>query len=285
MILVTGATGTIGSEVVRLLESRGEAFRATSRSQPVRAFHEDPESLRRALEGVRSLLLVTAFGGHLTAHDVAWVEAARTAGVQRVVKVSAIGTGDSDDPADVRSFHLAGERAVMDSGMAWTILRPSTFASNALGWAELIKAGLPLQNTTGAGLQGIVDARDVSAAAVEALTSSAHEGHAYTLTGPDLLSVPDQAALIGKAIGREVAVTEVPLDTARAQMVASGADPGFVEVAMTGAAFVRDGGNAILTESVERLLGRAPLPFAAWAAANAEAFKGPESGVVTARTP
>jgi uncharacterized protein YbjT (DUF2867 family) len=159
---------------------------------------------------------------------------------------------------------------VRASGVTWTILRPSSFASNALRWAGPIRAGDPIPNMTGTGAQGVIDPRDV--AAVRVLTSPGHEGQTYTLTGPELLSVPDQAAQLGDVLGHTVNTLDVPLDTAREQMLAAGMDPSFVDVVIDGAEFVRDGGNAILTDDVERVLGRTPRSFRAWAEDHRIAF-------------
>lgn len=278
MILITGATGTIGSEVVRLLAERGAPVRSMTRdvsraSGPaVQADFEDPASLRRALDGVESVLLLTAFGTRLGEHDVALVEAAAAAGVRKVVKISAIGAGETGDPADVRSWHAVGERALMASGLAWTLLRPSTFASNALGWADLVKSGAPIPNMTGEGRQGIVDPRDVAAVAVEALAGREHDGQAHTLTGPDLLTTADQAALIGKAADRHVDTVDVPVEAAVAQLVESGAGPAFVRAATAGWNLISAGGNAIVTTAVADILGRPATSFEAWALTNRAAF-------------
>lgn len=88
-----------------------------------------------------------------------------------------------------------------ESGLAWTILRPSSFASNALAWAPDIRAGRPIPNLFGAGQQGVVDPADVAEVAAEALTGAGHGGRIYTLTGPDLLSVPDQTRILSGALG------------------------------------------------------------------------------------
>jgi uncharacterized protein YbjT (DUF2867 family) len=278
MILVTGATGTIGSAVIRRLAERGVPARSMVRdlsraSGPaVLGDFERPDTLRAAAEGAEAVLLVTVFGTGLAEHDRAMVRAAEAAGVRRIVKISAIDAQDTGDPADVRSIHAAGELAVTSSALTWTILRPSTFATNALGWAEAVRAGQPVQNMTGTARQGIIDPGDIADVAVEALTSAGHGGRVYTLTGPELLSTADQVALIGEAAGRAAITVDVPLAQARAQLVEVGADPVFVEIAMTGLGFIAGGGNEIVTTDVADILGRPATPFATWAEANAAAF-------------
>ncbi|MFD1932501.1 NAD(P)H-binding protein [Nonomuraea mangrovi] len=279
MILVTGATGTIGSEVLRLLTAKGEPVRAMTRDPSklsaygVAGDFADPASLDRALDGADTVLALTAFGRALADHDLALVEAAGRAGTKKIVKISAFGTGETADEKDVRSWHHHGEQAVRESGMAWTILRPAGFASNALMWAHAVRAGEPIPNMTGRGGQGVVDPRDVARVAVEALTASAHEGRTYELTGPEVISVPEQAEQLGRVLGRRVETVEVPLEAAKDGMLASGADPFFVEVAMTGFAFVAAGGASRLSGDVAAVLGRPPLSFADWVRDHRAAFE------------
>ncbi|RII13776.1 NAD(P)H azoreductase [Streptomyces sp. YIM 130001] len=281
MILVTGATGTIGSEVVRLLAARGEQVRALTRDPAraklpagvdvVRGDFDDPVSLERAAAGATALFLLSAPGPSVSLHDRAMLAPARAAGTRRVVKLSAIGT-DEPGGARVGAWHAPGEAAVQGSGMAWTLLRPSSFASNAVTWAGALRAGAPIPNLTGAGKQGVVDPRDVAAVAVEALTSAGHADRAYTLTGPELLSVPDQAVRLGDVLGRAVETVDVPLDVARQQLVDSGMDAAFADGVMDGSEFVRGGGGAVLTGEVEDVLGRPPGGFDAWVRDHRDVF-------------
>lgn len=283
MILVTGATGTVGREVVRLLVARGAAVRAMTRNPAnvpaslgvdiARADFDDSASLRAAVAGVESVFLLTAPASPSPHHDVALLEAAVAAGVRRVVKLSAIGTGETDDHnRTVGAWHQQAERAVRTSGIAWTVLRPSAFASNTLYWAPAIRSGTPVRNLTGNGRQGVVDPRDVAAVAVEALVSCAHAGQTYTLTGPDLLAVPDQAAQLERLLGSPVTTIDVPLDVVRNEMVASGLDSSVVDVIVTGSGWARAGRNAVLTEDVHQLLGRPATSFEAWALDHLDTF-------------
>jgi len=281
MILITGATGTIGREVVRLLTEQGRAVRVMTRDparasggEVVRADFDDPESLRAAFDGVSAAFLLTAFGTKLRDHDLAMTEAARAAGVGKLVKLSAIGTGESEDPADIRSWHLAGERAVMAGGAAWTVLRPAGFASNSLGWAQAVRAGGPIPNFTGGGAQPVVDPRDVAAVAVVALTSTDHHSRVYTLTGPEILSVPDQVSILAGVLGRPLETLDVPVETARKQMLAAGADPVIAEVAANGWTLQKEGPPLAVSGDLPHVLGRPAGTYAAWAEANRAAFSG-----------
>jgi uncharacterized protein YbjT (DUF2867 family) len=267
MILVTGATGTIGSELVRQLIARGVPVRGMTR-KPREGFvsgdFEDPDSLRRAIAGVDAVFLLTAPGPWIPAHDRALVAAAVLGGVRKIVKLSAIGGTDDGTPGN---WHAAGERAVRESGAAWTVLRPAGFASNVLRWMPAIHAGKPIPNHTGTGRHAFVDPRDVAAVAAEALLSREHEGRVYTLTGPELLSVPEQVAVLSDVLGSELTTVDVPLEVYADQLRAAGLDEAVVSVALHGAEVIRSGGGETMTDDVERVLRRPARSFREWARA------------------
>ncbi|MGW0485047.1 NAD(P)H-binding protein [Nonomuraea sp. NPDC003214] len=281
MILITGATGTIGGHVTRLLTGRGEPVRVLVRDPArapagagvVRADYNDPRSLAAAFDGVTAAFLATAFGPALPAHDLALVEAARAAGVKKVVKLSTIPVAATGG-ADPGAWHRPGERAVAAGGLAWTLLRPAGFASNSLAWAEAVRTGAPIPNFTGDGTHPVVDPRDVAAVAVAALTSPGHEGRSHDLTGPAMVSVPDQVATLARLLGRPLETVDVPAATARDQMVAAGADPVLADLAASGWAMLRDGASPGVTDTVPRILGRPAAAYATWAADHLTAFTG-----------
>ncbi|MFI1916863.1 NAD(P)H-binding protein [Nocardia sp. NPDC020380] len=283
MIVITGATGTIGSEVVRQLAERGEKVRAVTRDpeqarvpegvEVVRGDYADPASLAAAFAGAEAAFLVGQVTPDNSDVDAKLIAAARDAGVARLVKLSAIGTGDTI-LGPFATWHMPGEKAISESGRVWTILRPSSFASNTLSWAAPIKEGKPVPNMTGTGAQGVIDPRDIAAVAVAALTSDAHAGRVYTLTGPEPLSVHQQAAMLGAALGRELEVDDIPLEQVREALLAAGRSEAFADRATAGQAFIRNGGNTTVTTDVERVLGRAPRTYADWARDHAAAFRG-----------
>jgi uncharacterized protein YbjT (DUF2867 family) len=277
MILVTGATGTIGKTLVGLLAAAGEPARAMTRD-PARATFPagveavygdftDADSLLSAVKGVDTVFLLSAA---LSDHDRALLSAAGSAGVRRVVKLSAIGTDDPDLPT--ADLHRPGEEAVLAGDWNWTLLRPSSFASNTLGWAAGIRAGEPVQNLTGDGRMGIVDPRDVAAVAAAVLTTDSHAGQAYTLTGPDELSVPDQAGILAEVLGRPVQTAEVSDDAAWAGLLAAGFDAARADSVLAGFAYVRAGRAAIVTPDVARVLGRPATSFRRWVEDHREMF-------------
>jgi uncharacterized protein YbjT (DUF2867 family) len=271
MILVTGATGTISSQVARLLDERGVPHRGMSR-KPAQGFAQadftNPESLAAALAGVDAVFLVTVPPTPSPAHDIALVEAAKAAGVTKIVKLSAIGTGDVQDGRVVGEWHLAAEEAIAASGLAWTILRPPSFASNFLWYRPLIADGTPIPNMLGEARQPIVDPRDVAAVAVEALTTTAHDGQRYEVTGPSLLTFATQAATLGKVLNREVRT--VAVDPAE-QLRAAGTPPEAIPAITVGISWAA-AGRAQVTDVVERVLGRPAGTFEEWARDHREAF-------------
>jgi uncharacterized protein YbjT (DUF2867 family) len=283
MILITGATGTIGSEVVRLLALSGQQVRAMSRNpstiprlpgvEAVRGDFDDRDSLAKASAGATAVFLLTAPGPWIARQDEAMLAAAQAAGVGKAVKLSAIGTGEHAG-ASVGNWHLPGEQALRSSGMEWTVLRPSGFASNALRWTTAIRSGNPIPNTTGTGVQAVIDPRDVAEVAVRALTSASYAGRVLTLTGPELLSVPDLAGKLGAILGRSLTTADVPPEAYREQLLAAGVDADFAEVAVSGARLVAEGGGATITDEVRDVLGRPPRTFTTWVSDHRNAFAG-----------
>ncbi|WP_026411532.1 NAD(P)H-binding protein [Actinomadura oligospora] len=280
MILVTGATGTVGRELVSVLAARGERVRAITRDpakaenlpdgvEVVRADFTDPGSLLDAAKGSGAVFMLSAPGPWIPEHDEAILAAARSAGVPRAVKLSAISTGDKKEGKD---WHLPGERALRSSGLAWTVLRPSSFASNTLGWANAIRAGHPVPNPMGDGAQGVVDPADIAEVSAVALTTSDLDAATLTLTGPELLSTPQMAETLGGVIGRKIELASLTSDAYRERLTAAGLDPDFVTTAVNGARLVASGGNAVVTDDVVRVLGRPARTFADWAAAHRAAF-------------
>ncbi|MDN3021810.1 SDR family oxidoreductase [Streptomyces sp. S.PB5] len=283
MILVTGATGTIGSEVVRQLAARGEKIRALTRDpgraqvpagvEVVRGDFLDQPSLEAALAGVDAAFLVGVLGPEDGGRDARLIELTRAAGVRRIVKLSAIGTG-APEFGRFGTWHLPGEQALRASDAEWTILRPSSFASNTLGWAHALRAGQPVPNMTGEGRQGVVDPRDVAEVAVAALTDARHAGRTYTLTGPEAISVDDQAAVLAGVLGRPVETVTPSPEQMREQLSASGMSEQAVEGVLGGLEFARGGGNTTVTDDVREALGRPARSYREWAEDHKGAFDG-----------
>ncbi|MEU5093562.1 NAD(P)H-binding protein [Streptomyces sp. NPDC020996] len=281
MILVTGATGTIGSEVVRQLAARGEMVRALTRDpaaartpagvEAVPGHHRDRASVEAAMAGADAAFLVGVFGPDDGRYDRGLVEAARAAGVRRIVKLSSIGTGDPRLGV-FGTWHLPGEEAVRASGLEWTILRASSFASNTLSWAQAVREGTPVPSMMSDGEQGVVDPRDVSGTAVAALLDGRLAGRTYTLTGPEAISASRQAAVLGEVVGRPVRLYEPTPEERRAGLLAAGLGEAYADSLVVAARFIEEGGNAVVTDDVRETLGRPPRTFRDWAEDHRQAF-------------
>ncbi|MET9692385.1 NAD(P)H-binding protein [Streptomyces sp. NPDC006514] len=276
MILVTGATGNIGRALMRELHGCGagplrgftrDASRATF-PEGVEAVEGDfavPASLEPALDGVRSLFLVSRTGP-----DADILAAARRAGVEHVVLVSSI-TVQTHPHLGPAGENLAVEQLLKDSGMAWTILRPTQFASNAMMWAASIRDGqavrAPYADT---GLPTIHPA-DIAAVARVALTEPGHRERTYALTGPEPVTARQQVEAIAAALGRDVPFIEVSRGEAHAQMAAVfGAEAADAVLDVTGGDV-----NAELVavrDTVPHVTGSPGRSFRQWAEENAHVF-------------
>ncbi|MFJ1551236.1 NAD(P)H-binding protein [Streptomyces sp. NPDC088246] len=277
MILVTGATGNIGSALLQELHACGagslrgltrDAVRASFPKgvETVQGDFADIASLKPALEGVRSLFLVSRVGS-----DADILGAARQAGVVHVVLVSSITvqTHPHLGPADE---NLAVERLLKGSGMAWTILRPTQFASNALWWAASIREHQPVRVPyADIGLPTIHPA-DIASVARVALTKSGHQGRTYALTGPERVTARQQVNAIAVALEREVPLAEISREEAHRDMAAFlGDEAADAVLDVTGG----DVNDELLKvrDTVSRVTGSPARRFHHWFSENAAAFR------------
>lgn len=280
MILVTGATGTVGREVVRLLpagvgvrvmaRSPGRVRGAGASAEVVWGDYEDRGSLERAFRGIRAVFVVTSRIGD---DDVRLVEAARVAGVRHVVKLSAAGVADVRAVDVLTQWQRGTEELWRGSGLEWTFLRPRLFMSHALSWASSIREQGTVRALYGWVPQACVDPRDVAEVAVRALTGKGHAGRAYTLTGPEAVTAVWQTAQLAELLGRPLRCEE--LDQGQARAVLGERYPReIVEVLLERAERLREGGKAEVTGAVAAVLGRSARSFRVWAQDHLSAFEG-----------
>jgi uncharacterized protein YbjT (DUF2867 family) len=276
MILVTGATGNVGGELVRALVDAGEDVRALSRGAQASALPAGvegvagdlnrPESLAGALAGVRAMFLLPGY------EDMPGVLAEmRRAGAERVVLLSGGSAGDGDMSNAISRYMIVSETAVRESGVPWTILRPTGFMSNALQWAPQLRAGdvvrAPFANVRIA----VIDPYDIAAVAASALLSGDHEGRVYTPTGPESTLPAQRVEVLGRVLGRELRFEAQPDAEARAEMSAS-MPTEYVDAFFS---FYVDGtlDESQVRPTVEQVTGRRPRTFEQWATAHADAFR------------
>jgi uncharacterized protein YbjT (DUF2867 family) len=275
MILVTGATGNVGSELVRALVEMGQPVRALTRGEGRAGFPpgveavsgdlNDPASLRPALRGAAGVFLMPGYA------DMPGVLAeARQAGAARVVQLSGSSAGIDDPDNAITRYMTETEEAVRASGLPWTILRPAAFMSNTLGWVPQLRAGDVVRAPFANVRQAVTDPADIAAVAALALTGDGHEGRVYPVSGPEPLTPAGRVAILGEVLSRPLRFEAQPDDEARAEMRAS-MPAKYVD------AFFRFYADGTLDEStvwptVHDLTGRPPRTFAQWAAVHAGAF-------------
>jgi uncharacterized protein YbjT (DUF2867 family) len=268
-ILVTGATGNVGRHVVSLLRKRGVAVRALTRFpqaadlpeevEVVAADLTDPESLRPALEGVNAVFLLWPM---LTAEGAAPVVDVIARHARRMVYLSAMSVRDDREPQANGVWGMV-EYLIERSGVDWTFLRAGGFATNTLGWADQVRAGV-VHWPYGAAARSLIHERDIAAVAALALTEDRHIGAKYVLTGPTAITQADQVRIIGEAIGRPVRWVETAPEVARQQMLATLGDSGFVEGALAYWASLVEEPEPV-TNTVEAVTGVPARTFREWA--------------------
>ncbi|MEU1269922.1 NAD(P)H-binding protein [Streptomyces sp. NPDC005799] len=290
MILVTGATGHVGGELVRRLTAAGHPVRATTRrpsearlpsgAEAVYGDADDPSTLSAAFTDASGAFLMSAQGVGTTppgptpdlALALALAEAAARAGVRRVVKLSVLDGGTGTDV--IARWHAAAEAAVTSHDWTWTLLRPGRFMSNALQWTAQLRSGdtvsLPFADRPAAS----IDPADVAEIAARALTthSTEHAGGTYELSGPQSLTPLDELALLGETLGRDLHAVGLPPEAARSSMRRYGFPPEVINAIMH-RTLESDRGAEVLP-TVEKVLGRPARTFGEWARAHTGAFEG-----------
>lgn len=279
MILVIGATGTIGTHLVHQLTRSGHPVRALTRNaekaaklggnvEIVTGNLDDEASLRPAMRGVKRLFLVTT----ATQQDKNALAAAKSAGVAHIVKISTQEAGWTPVQGHGH-WHKEREELIRASGMAWTFLRPSMYMSTALSWIPSIRTTDAIYSAAGAGKLGAIDPWDVAAVARVALTGPGHENTAYELTGPELLSFADMAAVLSTLASRPIRHVEISDGEQGAVFSRMGLPQHTVDGLVETFSLIRSGRFAYLTEDVGKVTGVQPRSFETWARENAAAFR------------
>ncbi|MCX4676110.1 NAD(P)H-binding protein [Streptomyces sp. NBC_01433] len=277
MILVTGATGNIGRELLAQLRAHGDlSVRGLTRDARRASFPEgvdvaegdlrDAASMKSALNGVRSLVLLAGRGADLTVLD-----AARRAGVEHVVLVSSITVTSHPHLPEARA-NLEMERLLVTSGMDRTVLRPTQFASNTLWWAESVRErGVVRVPYADVGLPAIHPA-DIAGAARVALTDPAHRGRTHLLTGPERISPRRQVLDLATVLGRDLECVEISREEAHGQLAAALGDGSANSVLDLMGGDVNEELLAV-RDTVALVTGQPARTFRQWATENAAAFR------------
>lgn len=268
MICITGAGGTVGSEIIRQLASTDMPFRAAyfseekadqARSDGIDAAvidYNQPKTLEKAFEGCDRLFLLGPNVPNQTELELNAVEAARACGVQHIVKQSVLGAEDSYSLADV---HRPVERAIEESGLTWTFLRPNSFMQNvATFMSETIRAEDAFYSASGDAKINHIDVRDIAAVAIQALSGGDHAGRAYTLTGPEAFTYDELAAALSAALGRTITHVSLPHDDMKAGMLAGGMPEVLADRLLDLERYFREDRASGISGDVEHVTGNSP---------------------------
>jgi len=284
MVLVIGASGTVGAEVAHQLVALGQRPRALVRDpdaarqrlgdqvERVVGDLDRPETLDRALDGADRVFLLTVPSGRQLEQERALIDSAKRAGVRRIVRLSRAGA-DERSPLHVARFHWEAEQQLERSGLAFTILRPSMFMQNLL---FMVRDGA-ISSAIGDGRVAMVDVRDVAAVAVAALTRDGHAGRTYVVTGPQALGLEAAARVLSRRLGREIRYVRLSPDDVRNAFLRMGVDPWLADDAATLDSLLSAGHDERVTDDILEVTGRPPRTLAAFVQEFATAFQ-PASG-------
>jgi uncharacterized protein YbjT (DUF2867 family) len=278
--LITGATGEVGSRVVRQLLAHGIRPRILARSQKkAEALWGDrvdiyvgdlaaPTSTRRAFRRADVVFLVNV-GPEIPQRDQAAALVCNDEGVQRIVKLSSL---DVEHGLAIGAWHEKGEAAIRELGVPFTFVRPTGFMSNLLAWAHAIKNEGIVRSSTADGRRPFVHPEDIASVSVAALLQDQYTKQALAVTGPESLTFAEATDIIGNAIGRQLSYQAISDEEARERYsrISSSSEETDAHVALWRA--IREGRLAAPTDTVERVLSRAPIPLRQWAAENARLF-------------
>jgi len=283
MILVTGATGKVGSELVQQLIAAGQAVRAlvrdpqkASASLPTavelsRGDLSDAESIEEALAGVEKMFLLAPVDPRMVEMEQHATAAAKAAGVNHLVKLSAIGA-DPNSPRFFLGVHGTSEQTIRDAGVPFTFLRPNFFMQNLLTSAATIKQQGAIYQPAGDSSASFIDAADIAAVAAKVLTSDGHQNKTYTLTGPQSLTYTQVAEVFSRVLGKPVKYIDVPRDAAKQGMMQSGLPDWLAEGICQLVDAAREGQMETVSTDVRNILGRGGRTLEEFLRENRDAF-------------
>jgi uncharacterized protein YbjT (DUF2867 family) len=281
MYLITGATGHIGGSVVRQLHKEGHDVRALVRDASRAVLPkgvdvavgnlDDADSVASALRDVDSVFLLHVGSG--TTQTRIMIDAARSAGVKRIVLLSSIGARLRPLPM-IGAILAAREDLLRESGLDVTYLRPNGFMSNALLWADGIREKNRVVDPTDPGRQPVVDPDDVARVAALVLTKPGHVDHGYILNGPEALTPREQVEILSAVLGRSIDFVDVTPEQFAQDSIEHGAPVELAKAMQNLNEMFRAGRAGVIADDIQNLTGVAPRTFRDWCERHAEEFGG-----------
>lgn len=276
-ILLTGATGNVGSQLVRELTSGKTGFKALVRpSAATRTLSSlpgveiiegdlsDAQCVEQALQGVERAFLLTSSSEQAEQLQLGFVKAAARAGVRHIVKLSQY-AASAGSPVRFLRYHAAVEQAIKDSGMAYTFLRPNLYMQGLLAFREYIARQGRFYAAIGNARVSAIDVRDIAAVAAAALTKPGHENKIYDLTGPEALTHGQMAAHLSDALGKQVAFVDISPGEMEKALVAAGFPGWQVGGLIEDYAHYARGEAAEVSTAVQELTGAPARSFGSFA--------------------
>jgi uncharacterized protein YbjT (DUF2867 family) len=264
MILITGASGTVGSEVVKALAGRTDVragYRTRPQNipegvEPVALDYDRPETIPPALRGVQTLFLLS----NTVEPERRVVDEAKRAGVKRIVKLSVWRA--AEEGYTFARWHRAAEKHIEASGLDWTFLRPTGFMHNFVNYmGETIRRESTFYSSARVGAVAHIDARDLGAVGAHVLVENGHEGQAYELTGPAALTYGQASVILSRILGREIRYLPISQDQYRQATVAAGIPADYADALVDLNRYYAEGKAADVSPAVRLITGREPITF------------------------
>lgn len=284
MILITGASGNVGREVLKQVTQTGVRVRAAYQSVSKAAAapsgvdlvtmdYNDPATVRAALKDVDRVFLVGPPSSNLVSLERKAVDEIKRSGVKHLVKLSAMGGRAAIFPRQ----HAESEDYIQSSAVTYTFLRPNGFMQNFVNYnSATINTQNAFYGCQGEGKVSHIDIRDLAAVAVKVLTENGHEGKAYTLTGPAALTNAEIAQILSDDLGREIRYVDLPPAQFKQALLGAGLKEWDADALIDLQRFYREGGASSVMPDAERLLGRKPTSFEQFSRDHRQAFQAQE---------
>ncbi len=269
MICITGAGGTVGTEVHKQLKKRGASFRlayfSKAKAELARMKGDDatiidynqPKTLLAAFQGCEKLFLLGPNVLNQVTLELNAVEAASVAGIQHIVKQSVMGA--EAEAYSLARIHRPVEKAIESSGMAWTFLRPNSFMQNVVTYMrETIVTESSIFSSSGGAKISHVDVRDIARVAVQALTKPNHEGKSYTLTGPDAFTYDELASKLSRLLGRHINHINLPPSDLKKAMLAEGVPVEIADRMLDLERYFHEGHASPISNDIRQVTGQKP---------------------------